>query len=319
MSSASLAFVDALCADRPADDRAKDMMLYGQFLGSWDGTVVVHRANGERFESSAEVHFGWALQGRAIQDVWIVPARHGRAAGEGDRMYGTTLRIFDPREEHWNILFIDPVRQSYDRMIGKKVGDDIVQEYRGAGGEIVQWCFTEIKGDSFHWLARESQDERKTWRVTGEYFLKRRKRPGEDTSLSAEERAFDFWRGVWRVTDPETGKELGTSRVDAILGERVLHENWSGLDGYRGESFNLFDRDRKCWHQSWVSDNGTLLLLDGGMRDGAMDLRGLAPDGDLHRIRWTPNKDGSVLQFWDASTDNGKTWTKRFAGLYRAV
>lgn len=174
MGDTSNSFIEALDASGPAPDRAEKMMLYGRFVGAWDGTVTVHRASGERFESSAEVHFGWALQGRAVQDVWIVPARAGRAPGEADRMYGTTLRIYDPHQDHWQIIFVDPVRQSYDRMTGREIGAEIVQEYRDAAGTICQWCFTEIAADSFHWISRESADARKTWRLTGEFHLKRR-------------------------------------------------------------------------------------------------------------------------------------------------
>ena len=172
--SGSLALATALISPGPAPDRAAEMMLYGQFVGSWDGTVIVHRPDGERFESSCEVHFGWALGGRAVQDVWIVPSRRGRKTGEGDRMYGTTLRVFDPKAGHWRITWIDPVRQSFDQMIGRASGKDIVQEYRGTEGQLIQWCFTEITGSSFHWISRESLDQGEIWRLAGEFFLKRR-------------------------------------------------------------------------------------------------------------------------------------------------
>src|ERR1700756_3899967 len=88
MGRESLSFINALVASGPAPDRADKMMLYGQFIGAWDGTVTRYGANGERFDASAEVHFGWALEGRAIQDVWIVPSRIGRAPGESDKMNG---------------------------------------------------------------------------------------------------------------------------------------------------------------------------------------------------------------------------------------
>jgi len=71
-----------LASEGPAPDRAAQMMLYGQFVGSWEGTVVVHLPDGARRESTCEVHFGWALEGRAIQDVWIAPALRGRSMGE---------------------------------------------------------------------------------------------------------------------------------------------------------------------------------------------------------------------------------------------
>lgn len=174
MGRESLSFINALAASGPAPDRADKMMLYGQFIGAWDGTVTRYGADGERFDASAEVHFGWALEGRAIQDVWIVPSRIGRAPGEPDKMNGTTLRVYDPRHDNWQITFIDPVRQTHDRMTGQQVGADIVQEYRDAGGTIGQWCFVEIEANSFHWISRISNDERATWRLTGEYYLKRR-------------------------------------------------------------------------------------------------------------------------------------------------
>lgn len=182
VSSDSLAFAAALTSTGPAADRAPQMQLYGQFVGSWDGKVIVHRANGERSESSCEIHFGWALAGRAVQDVWIVPSRSGRGPDEGDRMYGATLRVYDPKADNWQITFIDPVRQTFDRMIGRAQGKDIVQECEGPEGQLTQWCFTEITADSFHWIARESTDRGKSWRVTGEFFVRRRVGHAEATS-----------------------------------------------------------------------------------------------------------------------------------------
>ncbi|CAN5170593.1 hypothetical protein BH11PSE14_BH11PSE14_24070 [soil metagenome] len=35
------------------------------------------------------------------------------------------------------------------------------------------------------------------------------------------------------------------------------------------------------------------------------------------RITWTPNADGSVRQFWESSSDDGKRWTTAFDGLYK--
>jgi hypothetical protein len=124
--------------------------------------------------ASAEVHFGWALEGRAIQDVWIAPATHGRKPGETSRMYGTTLRVYDPKANLWQITWIDPVHQAYNRMTGRGVGADIVQEYRDERGARIQWMFTEITASSFHWIAREFMDDGASWKATGEFFLRRR-------------------------------------------------------------------------------------------------------------------------------------------------
>jgi len=171
MTARSSVLGDALVAPGPAADRADAMSLYGQFIGSWDGKVVVHEAAGGRRESSSEVHFGWVLGGRAVQDVWIAPAR---ADGQPDRMHGTTLRVYDPKSEVWEITWIDPVKQAFNRMIGRRIGADIVQEYRNEQGTRCQWLFTEITPDSFHWIARDSADEGATWQIRAEFFLRRR-------------------------------------------------------------------------------------------------------------------------------------------------
>jgi len=166
-------FIDALVARYPAHDRSAKMMLYGQFVGSWEGKVVVHEPGGSLREGSSEVHFGWALAGRAVQDVWIAPSRRMREPGEQDRMYGTTLRVYDPRRDVWHITWIDPVQQVRDTMTGHAVGEDIIQEYRNPQGLRCQWLFTEITGESFHWISRDTVDHGKSWNVRTEFFLKR--------------------------------------------------------------------------------------------------------------------------------------------------
>ena len=86
-------------------------------IGDWVMDATVHMDDGTTFKGSGEIHFGWVLQGRAIQDVWILPGV----------FHGTTLRIYDPGLGAWHILWNDPLRQFYARQIGRAQGNDIVQ------------------------------------------------------------------------------------------------------------------------------------------------------------------------------------------------
>jgi hypothetical protein len=168
--------VRALHAGGPASDRATKMMLYGQFVGSWEGRVVVHALDGGRREASCEVHFGWVLEGRAVQDVWILPSHNRRQTpklSKQSKLYGTTLRVYDPQSDLWHITWSDPVTQAFNRMTGRKIGEDIIQEYRTEDGKRCQWRFLEITANSFHWQGRESKDDGETWNVTAEFFLLR--------------------------------------------------------------------------------------------------------------------------------------------------
>ena len=131
-------------------------------------------------------------------------------------------------------------------------------------------------------------------------------------------RAFDFWLGEWQVHTPD-GKLAGTNRIESEYGGCVLHERYATARGYRGESLNMYDAGRKVWHQTWVDTAGTLLLLEGGLRDGSMVLEGhtVAADGKTtrHRISWTPRADGSVRQLWESTDASGK-WAVAFDGNY---
>lgn len=144
------------------------------------------------------------------------------------------------------------------------------------------------------------------------------KPPPPDPCAAAESRQFDFWIGDWDVLD-KSGKRVGTNRIAAIYG-CVLHESWKA-GAFEGQSFNRHDRARGVWHQTWVDSGGNLLLLEGGLRDGAMVMsdRGLPGKRDAARINeiaWTPGPDGTVRQHWRASGDGGKTWKDVFDGRY---
>ena len=76
---------------------------------------------------------------------------------------------------------------------------------------------------------------------------------------------FDFWIGDWEVQNPD-GSKAGSNRIEPILGGCALQENWSGAGGGSGKSYNMYDRRRKVWHQTWVDAQGNMLQLDGSFR-----------------------------------------------------
>ena len=146
-------FIDALISAGPAPDRAESLKLYGQLIGRWTMDAVVHRDDGSRHQGTGEIHFGWVLEGRAIQDVWMLPGM----------FYGTTLRVYDPAIDAWHILWSDPLRQFYARQIGRAQGADIVQPGENDAGQPTRWSFTEIAPNSFRWIGERSHGDGKTW------------------------------------------------------------------------------------------------------------------------------------------------------------
>jgi hypothetical protein len=158
-----LSFRNALHTDHPAQDRADKMSLYGWLIGDWAMDAIIHRDDGARHADRGEIHFGWVLEGRAIQDVWILPGI----------FHGTTLRVYDPSLDAWHILWIDPLRQFYVRQIGRARGKDIVQEGSDDAGGRTRWSFTEIAPHSFRWLGERSADGGATWHLQADFHARK--------------------------------------------------------------------------------------------------------------------------------------------------
>ena len=161
-------FLSALGSEGPPADREKDMGLYGWLIGSWDMDTVHHLDDGTIQKWDGECHFGWVLEGRAIQDIWIRPRRPAPST-----MYGTTLRVFDPGIDGWHILWNDPLNRDHSHQIGRAQGKDIVQLGNDSRGLETRWRFTEIMADSFHWIGEERASEGDPWQMTYEHFARR--------------------------------------------------------------------------------------------------------------------------------------------------
>jgi hypothetical protein len=161
--STSPSFIAALDADRPAADRADKMGLYRWLIGRWDMDAVVYGDDGRKHTARGEIHAGWVLEGRAIQDVWILPGF----------FHGTTLRVYDPGIDAWHILWSDPLKQLYRRQIGRARGNDIVQDGQDDSGAPVRWSFSEITPNSFRWRGERSPDGGATWQLQAEFVVRR--------------------------------------------------------------------------------------------------------------------------------------------------
>jgi hypothetical protein len=152
----------------PHPELAEKLMLFGQFVGSWDVDVTWLQDGRVTRRATGEWHFGWVLEGRAVQDVWIVPTRAERAAGAPPYEYGTSLRFYDPRIDAWRSTWIGPVNGLVVPFIARQDGDDIVLEGRRPEGWPIRWWFSDVTRDSFRWRNAVSRDDGQTWETVQE-------------------------------------------------------------------------------------------------------------------------------------------------------
>ena len=143
------------------------------------------------------------------------------------------------------------------------------------------------------------------------------------SACTAEEyRQLDFWIGDWDTleTSDLQGPSIARARVAPIVQGCAIHELYEQNDGLIGDSILSYDPVRKQWQQTWVTNRGSIMVLFGSFKDGALVLEGEShlKDGSSvrQRITWETHAQG-VREFALLSKDGGKTWAPAFDVVFR--
>jgi hypothetical protein len=162
----------------PHAELQPDDQLFAPFIGSWDlevtwydGDVVTRRENGEW-------HFAWVLEGRAVQDVWIVPRREDRHNHPDLYEYGTSVRFHDPTIQAWRSTWIGPMQHTVRTFVARRVDEGVQLETRLDENRRLRWTFTDIEPDSFRWTNATEADGR--WLVTQRFTASRHPARGDN-------------------------------------------------------------------------------------------------------------------------------------------
>jgi hypothetical protein len=168
-------FVDFLAPTSRAPDIRPEDDLYGFLIGSWELDLVAYPDDGNVTHTTGEAHFAWVLGGRAIQDVFINPQRSDRApdSPKFGNWYGTTFRYFDKAIRAWRVFWFNPDDGVRAELIGRRLGNEIVQEGHFPDGTPIRWTFSEITPDSCRWRGERLGPDGKTWRLQVEFRARR--------------------------------------------------------------------------------------------------------------------------------------------------
>jgi len=133
-------------------------------------------------------------------------------------------------------------------------------------------------------------------------------------------KGFDFWVGDWFVFDT-LNNQIGENLILKLEDNCVVQENWKGLKGTTGSSYNYFNLQDSTWNQLWVDNKGSHLILKGKAEENKMILESEVIQGDeiefyKNQIVWILNEDGSVTQTWNMIDFEGKFLITLFKGLY---
>jgi hypothetical protein len=162
--------IKGLGADGPEPNLKEKLMLFGQFVGDWNIVEARYtQADGTEVIMKGEVHFGWILDGTAVQDVWM-----GCRKGEEKLiLFGTTIRFYDPKIDAWRSTWISPIKGLVKIFIARKINDEIILEGKTVEGYPERWIFSQITPNSFRWHSEETHDNGKTWLLTEEMQIQK--------------------------------------------------------------------------------------------------------------------------------------------------
>jgi|HubBroStandDraft_6_1064221.scaffolds.fasta_scaffold73988_2 hypothetical protein len=178
--SVSAEFARALISDAPSTELGNAAEAFGWLIGGWAAQIRDFDPDGRVRHGGGEWWFSWALEGRAVQDVWISPPRSKRTSEHGkppdqsstNNRYGTTVRWFELKDGVWRIVFVNPVSGAIYNLAGKRKGDRVVLLGKEEDGSAIRWSLDEIRSDSFIFRGEERQANGQ-WRLSAEFQLQR--------------------------------------------------------------------------------------------------------------------------------------------------
>jgi tetratricopeptide (TPR) repeat protein len=156
-----------------------------------------------------------------------------------------------------------------------------------------------------------------------EKLVEQGKKNARPCAYTRENRQFDFWLGEWAVSTTQGNVPAGTSKIELILEDCVVLENWKSLNNpYSGKSYNIYDQALKRWEQYWVDNVGGNIFFHGELgKDGVMEYwtddipQATGPILRRH-LQFIPMGPDKVRQFSRGSVDGGKTWNVEYDFTY---
>lgn len=210
-----------LFADEQNPDMESVLNIFEPLIGAWNLKWTGYFPDGSTQSETGEWFFFWALEGRIVQDIWIIPGLQNRGKeGYPEGEYGTTLRYYDKKQQLWKASWFGPLHNSFPTFTIRKTDDEIILESEPYAAMQRKWIFSQILPDSFHWRSEKMRD--------GEWLLEEEmqviRKPAKRVGKAAIER---IWHGWTSHENAKAYEELLKKEIFISIGKR-------DIEGYRG-------------------------------------------------------------------------------------
>ncbi|GAB2576462.1 hypothetical protein [Kribbella endophytica] len=146
-------------ADAPRPEYAEHFQVFQPLIGSWDLDVRWYdEAGAVTRQTHGEWHFGYALDGRAVADIWITPSRARRPL-DGDGEWGLSIRLYDPELKAFRSTWMGPKAAFVQTFIGRSGDNWITLEAREPTAYKTRWGFTNLTPTTFDWRNEDEAED----------------------------------------------------------------------------------------------------------------------------------------------------------------
>jgi heme-degrading monooxygenase HmoA len=205
-----------LFADEQNPDMDGILNIFEPLIGAWDLKWTGYYPDGNTQSEMGEWFFFWALEGRILQDLWIIPSLQNRGKeGYPKGEYGTTLRYYDKTLQKWKASWFGPLRNSFLTFTINKTDDEIILESESGTEMQRKWIFSQIQPDSFHWRSEQLRDD--NWFLDQEMQVVRK--PAMKSENTIIER---IWHGWTNHENAIAYEELLKKEIFINIGKRDI-------------------------------------------------------------------------------------------------
>ncbi|QNE21495.1 hypothetical protein F1D05_30735 [Kribbella qitaiheensis] len=140
-----------MVSDRPRPEFEQVFEPFASLIGSWDLDVSWYDDDGRPIrETQGEWHFAWALDGRAVADIWITPSRARREL-DGDGEWGLSVRLHDPDLNAFRSTWMGPKYAMVKTFVARAGDNSITLETNDPTSTKTRWIFTDLTDSTFNW------------------------------------------------------------------------------------------------------------------------------------------------------------------------
>ncbi|TDU87781.1 hypothetical protein EV138_1309 [Kribbella voronezhensis] len=140
-----------MVSEQPRPEFEQALSPFAPLIGSWDLDVSWYDDDGQVVrETKGEWHFAYALDGRAVADIWITPSRARREV-DGDGEWGLSIRLYDPELNAFRSTWMGPKYALVMTFVGHTGDNSITLEANEPKSAKTRWMFTDLSPTGFNW------------------------------------------------------------------------------------------------------------------------------------------------------------------------